>query len=45
MIEGNPLVWLLQVNGLVVDARMLPEAMQVEAWQRGLIPYVPARGE
>jgi hypothetical protein len=36
-------VWLLEVDGLVVDARHLPEALQVQAWQRGLIPYVPAQ--
>jgi len=42
MLDQNPMVWMLQVDGLVVDARWLPEAMQVEAWRRGLIPYVPA---
>jgi Domain of unknown function (DUF6398) len=43
MIEKNPLVWLVEVNGLLVDVRMLPEEIQVEAWRRGLIPFVPAR--
>jgi hypothetical protein len=38
----NSLVWLLEVGGMVVDARWLPEAVQVQAWQTGLIPYVPA---
>jgi hypothetical protein len=38
----TPLVWLLEVGGMVVDARWLPEAVQVQAWQTGLIPYVPA---
>ncbi len=42
MLDQNPMVWMIQVDGLVVDARWLPEAMQVEAWRRGLIPYVPA---
>jgi hypothetical protein len=44
MIEANPRMWLIQVDGLVMDARALPEEIQVEAWQLGLIPYVPARG-
>jgi hypothetical protein len=35
-------VWLLEVGGMVVDARWLPEAVQVQAWQIGLIPYLPA---
>jgi hypothetical protein len=43
MLDRNPMVWLLEVDGLIVDARQLPEALQVEAWRRGLIPYVPAR--
>ncbi len=43
LLDRNPLVWMLEVNGLVIDARWLPEAVQVQAWQRGLIPYVPAR--
>jgi hypothetical protein len=43
LLDHNPPVWLLEVDGLLVDARWLPEAVQVQAWQRGLIPYVPAR--
>jgi hypothetical protein len=39
------MVPVAQHDGAVVDARMLPEERQVVAWQRGLIPYVPARGE
>jgi hypothetical protein len=43
LLDRNPLVWMLEVDGLIVDARWLPEAVQVQAWQRGLIPYVPAQ--
>jgi hypothetical protein len=42
MLERNPMVWMLQVDGLIVDARWLPEELQVQARRRGLIPYVPA---
>jgi hypothetical protein len=42
MLDQNPMVWMIQVDDLIVDARWLPEALQVEAWRRGLIPYVPA---
>ena len=38
----NPLMWFIEVNGLVMDARSLPLHIQVEACERGLIPYVPA---
>jgi hypothetical protein len=43
ILDKNPMTWLLEVNGLLVDARHLPETVQVEAWRRGLIPYVPAQ--
>ncbi len=41
MTDQNPLVWLLEVNGLVVDMRTAPRAIQEEAYRRGLIPYIP----
>lgn len=40
---SNPLVWMLQVNGLMVDARHLPLEVQDIAFAKGLIPYVPGR--
>jgi hypothetical protein len=40
----NPLVWIIEVNGLALDARHVPLDIQVEAFQRGLIPYIPALG-
>jgi Domain of unknown function (DUF6398) len=30
IIDKNPMTWLLEVNGLLVDARHLPETVQVE---------------
>lgn len=37
-------VWLLNVNELTVDIRTMPRPLQIAAYQRGLIPYVPADG-
>lgn len=42
LIEHNPLAWMIQVDGLLMDARKLPREIQVEAFELGLIPYVPA---
>ena len=42
MIDENPLVWMLEVNGLVVDVRRMPREVQEIAFQKGLIPYIPA---
>ena len=44
MAAQNPLVWIIEVNGLAVDARHVPLEIQVEAFERGLIPYMPALG-
>lgn len=41
MVELNPLMWMLEVDGLIVDARQLPPALQIQAFELGLIPYVP----
>lgn len=43
LIEQNPIAWLVSVNGIVVDARMLPDELQDEARRRGLIPDLDRR--
>ena len=40
-LDDNPLAWMIQVNGLIVDARSAPREIQQEAFQRGLIPNLP----
>jgi len=32
------------VDGLIMDVRELPPEIQAEAWQLGLIPYIPVLG-
>jgi hypothetical protein len=39
-LGSSSLPWLVEVNGLIVDARRLPLAVQEDAVRRGLIPYV-----
>ena len=41
-MDDNPLVWMLKVNGVLMDIRMAPREAQVAAYERGLIPYIPA---
>jgi Domain of unknown function (DUF6398) len=41
-LENNPLVWMVEVNGLPVDIRMAPREVQEIAFNKGLIPYIPA---
>lgn len=39
--EENPLIWMLTVNGVVMDIRHAPREAQEEALRVGLIPYIP----
>src|SRR3954470_14617333 len=42
MIEQHPMAWYVQVDGIIVDARMLSPELQDEARRRGLIPDLDA---
>jgi len=41
LIGENPLVWMLEVDGMIIDARTAPLEFQQEAYRLGLIPYIP----
>jgi len=44
-LADNPLVWMIEVNGFLMDARYAPREIQEEAYRRGLIPYLPVAQE
>jgi hypothetical protein len=41
-MDDNPLIWMLEVNGLIMDIRSCPREVQEVAFEKGLIPYMPA---
>ena len=41
-LDDNLLVWMLEVNGFLMDIRMAPREVQAAAHEKGLIPYIPA---
>ena len=41
-LDDNPMVWMLQVNGFTMDVRYAPREVQEIAFNKGLIPYIPA---
>lgn len=41
-MDSNPMAWYIMVNGFMVDARTMPVNIQIAAFTKGLIPYVPA---
>jgi hypothetical protein len=45
LVETNPLVWLAEVNGVPVDLRTMPREVQAIAFEKGMIPYIPADRE
>lgn len=44
LVDSDPLTWLLEVDGVLLDARRLPPELQRQAFQLGLIPYIPGEG-
>jgi hypothetical protein len=42
LVDSNPLIWILEVNGFMVDVRNMPREVQEIAFDKGLIPYIPA---
>lgn len=40
-IDRNPMAWMITVNGFIIDARHAPLEIQIEAYRKGLIPYIP----
>ena len=41
-LADNPMVWILQVDGLMIDVRRAPIELQRLAFEKGLIPFIPA---
>lgn len=45
LVEASPWAWLLEVDGMPVDVRRAPAHLQVQAFELGLIPYVPGAAD
>jgi hypothetical protein len=41
-MDDNPMLWTVSVNGFLMDLRTAPRELQVQAFEKGLIPYIPA---
>lgn len=41
LLKDNPLTWMLLIDGMPMDVRLLPVEFQRRAFDLGLIPYVP----
>jgi hypothetical protein len=43
-IDDNPMIWFIMVDGLLFDAREVRVEIQVQAYLKGIIPYIPDLG-
>jgi len=43
LLINNPMVWMLQVDGIVVDIRQAPIELQELAFEQGYIPFIPSK--
>jgi hypothetical protein len=39
------MIWILNINGIIMDVRHAPREVQEIAFNKGLIPYIPADRE
>ena len=44
-IDDNPLIWMVSVNGFIMDIRNAPREVQEQAFLQGIIPYIPDERE
>lgn len=43
MIDNNPFIWMMMTDdGMIADIRTAPRDVQVQAYELGMIPYIPA---
>lgn len=41
-MEDSSVLWMLEINGYIMDVRQCPREVQEMAFRKGLIPYIPA---
>jgi len=41
LVEDNPMIWMVKVDGFIVDVRDMPLEIQKQAFEMGIIPYIP----
>jgi len=41
-IDSNPMAWMIKLDGLMIDTRCVPRVIQEIAYEKGLIPHIPA---
>ena len=42
MMGDDPFIWMVSVDGFLIDIRTMPREIQEQAYRQGMIPYIPA---
>jgi hypothetical protein len=42
-MDNDPMIWMVMIDGYIVDIRQMSYAIQVEALEAGVIPYIPVK--
>ena len=45
LVEDNSMIWYVMVNGIIVDIRDMSPEIQRQAFEKGIIPYIPGEKE
>jgi hypothetical protein len=45
LIAESPAIWMVMMDGFIVDIRNMPLEVQQQAFEAGVIPYVPGEKE
>jgi len=40
-LDNNPMAWMAEVDGFIVDIRTMPKEYKEIAFKKGIIPYIP----
>lgn len=40
-MDDHPMMWLVMVDGFIIDIRQAPYHLQLQALEAGVIPYIP----
>jgi hypothetical protein len=41
LLDDNPVIWMVSIDGIIMDIRTMPLEIQRQAFKMGVIPYVP----
>jgi hypothetical protein len=44
-MDDHPMMWMVMVDGFIIDIRQAPYELQLQALESGVIPYIPCNSK